>query len=770
MNSLASPSDVSSSLSSNNDNRPSNSLTRRNTSSASAAQKRTGGADSHSDSDSQFDSAMESHPNSDSESDPDLESPGQDKNVATLPHDIRRLCVQPQSSHQPSLTATERTQSMTIGREHGHRHADQDLGMDLDQDLYGLSALAAAARQMPRREPLPQRTSSSVHDDSNASESEGSLALEGIDSARQWPSMSDEPLSFKPKHKMFGQLMSERSQREDAQYSPKQQSDHFGRGATTTTTASNLSIARTSRVKDSITKDSVPRKWICRQVPVKTLGGEMIMPIWFSEEDMLLNEPVAPIELDNDRMDMDLMGAHLHSDHHHQQVSTDDLHAHSARQKRKMKLKDMALRESRDPQDLIDLPEPMDNKRRHNDSHAKELKARYHYKEYSAGEKRFKVHNENKKEWTYKAPQDKTEFHASTRDSTPTTLVDTMPESNISSPSAGARPRPFICNIEDCGKRFVDALQLERHIERHGPKELECDLDVCGKLFSSLMLLRRHQSMVHKRRSEKWESPASTSKPRTGRSRRKEPRIVASGDVMDPSELERQPRGSVEIEQSAEDDGDDGDDDIDENEASRPLFKKELGGSKGPNVSKSPRELKSPKTKSHTPKRLAPKSDEHGSSGSDIYSNADTKGESQSSRAQRGSEDGSKAGASASSRPRPFHCTYDDCKKVFIDQIQLDRHLERHGPKELECGIEGCRKRFSAQMLLRRHQSMVHKRRSPAVPVNASTGMRYHKAALAAVAAGPLSPASSRPSVAQESPAPPSTSYSSPSPPASRQF
>ncbi|KAI8595338.1 hypothetical protein EDD21DRAFT_281864, partial [Dissophora ornata] len=57
---------------------------------------------------------------------------------------------------------------------------------------------------------------------------------------------------------------------------------------------------------------------------------------------------------------------------------------------------------------------------------------------------------------------------------------------------------------------------------------------------------------------------------------------------------------------------------------------------------------------------------------------------------------------------RPFHCTFDDCKKVFIDATQLERHLERHGPKELECGIDGCRKRFSAQMLLRRHQSMVH--------------------------------------------------------------
>ncbi|KAK3827667.1 MAG: hypothetical protein J3Q66DRAFT_434363 [Benniella sp.] len=717
---------------------------------------------------------MESHPNSDSESDPDLESqpqsPGQDKNVieATMHPDVRHIHSTHRQSH---VSEPSHAISAAIGRDHRHKQPEHDLDMDLGQGLYGLSALAAASQQMPRREPFPQRPSSIVHDDSNASESEGSLALEGIDSARQWPSMLDEPRSRKPT-KASGHMLEISTQREDAHYSPRQQRDDCGLEAVATMAVPNLSIPRTTRVKDCITKDSVPRKWICRQVPVKTLGGEMIMPIWFSEEDMLLNEPVAPIELDNDRMDMDLMNAHSHPEQQQQHLAADDLlQAHSARHKRKMKLKDMALRESRDPQDLIDLPAPMDNKRRrHHDPHLKELKTKYLSRDRSEV-KKLKVHNETKTEWMYKAPQERPESFGSTRDSTPTTPVDTMPESNMSSPSAvGPRPRPFVCNIEDCGKRFVDALQLERHIERHGPKELECDLDRCRKLFSSLMLLRRHQSMVHKRRSQKWETPVS-SKPRVGRSRRKEPRIVASGDVMDPSELERQPRGSIEVDQSA-DDGDNDDDYYDDDENQRVSSSSIKKGKESvyPSASKpvkGPKSLKESKLpKSHTPKKLAPRLEDQVGSSSDTILIAGKEEDHAPLKAQVGSDDSSRTPSQSGSRPRPFHCTYDDCKKVFIDQIQLDRHLERHGPKELECGIDGCRKRFSAQMLLRRHQSMVHKRRSAAVPVHASTGMRYHKAALAAVAAGPLTP-STRPPNSQESSAltPVSTSSRGPQPP-----
>ncbi|KAG0002587.1 hypothetical protein BGZ80_005948 [Entomortierella chlamydospora] len=454
-------------------------------------------------------------------------------------------------------------------------------------------------------------------------------------------------------------------------------------------------------------------------------------------------------------------------------MTDDPSQTHTARQKRKMKLKDMALRESRDPQDLMDLPEPMDNKRRYVDFHHKELKNRHSFKDYPSGDKRVKVHREGesglrkeKKDKQYK--RERSESHISTRDTTPTTPTDAapengsppryrrQPESNMSSPSGGPRPRPFICHIEDCGKRFVDALQLERHIERHGPKELECDLDMCGKLFSSIMLLRRHQSMVHKRRSEKWESPPGTARQRSGRSRRREPRIVASGDVMDPAELERQPRGSVEVEQSADDYGED--DDGEDDELSR------LAPKKG-NESKSPKELKQPKLpkqpkepkapnehkppKGYIPKKLAPKTEmSEGSMDVDTGPSEDGEQVGQGDgpaktvmRRTQGSvetQDVGKALVPPGPRPRPFHCTYDDCKKVFIDAIQLERHLERHGPKELECGIDGCRKRFSAQMLLRRHQSMVHKRRSPAVPVSANTGMRHQKTTGAAVPTSPL--------------------------------
>jgi hypothetical protein len=225
---------------------------------------------------------------------------------------------------------------------------------------------------------------------------------------------------------------------------------------------------------------------------------------------------------------------------------------------------------------------------------------------------------------------------------------------------------------------------------------------------------------------------------------------------MDPSELERQPRGSIEVDQSADDgDNDDDyyDDDDDENQRVSSSSIKKGKESKYSSASRPAKELKSLKEsklpRSYTPKKLAPRLEDQVGSGSDTILIAGKEEDYAPLKAQVGSEDSSRTPSQTGPRPRPFHCTYDDCKKVFIDQIQLDRHLERHGPKELECGIDGCRKRFSAQMLLRRHQSMVHKRRSPAVPVHASTGMRYHKAALAAVAAGPLAP-STRPSHSQE--------------------
>ncbi|KAI1314830.1 hypothetical protein EDD11_001655 [Mortierella claussenii] len=799
------------------------SSTRRSPSLMSSARKRASGADSHSDSESQFDSAMESHPNSDSESDPDLESrpsspqlvkPGHkfDFTPATLdPYNAIRV-MSLYSTRRQSHAGADPLVSMSMEREEarsrGSRYGHQDHREHMmhNHDLQGLDVLATAARQMPRQALGPDRSVSTL-DDSNASESEGSLALEGIDSSRKWPSMTEEP--SRPQSKLmqaaaYG-ISSERKanslthphyDQSQRRHQHQHHQSSSSTGVTTSATGSGFPMTRPSRVKETITKDSVPRKWICKQMPVKTLGGEMMMPLWFSEGDMMLNEHVAPIELDTDRMDLDLMGSnaqpghhyhHHHHHHHHHLMTEDSMQTHTARHKRKMKLQDLALRESRDPQDLLidDLAGHLDHhshsKKRHADISSKGHKSSKHSssKDHRSGEKRVKIYKEHregssvgeikirkvkkeKPEKIRKIPRERSESRFSTRDSTPTTPADhnamayegsptrvsrPLIESNMSSPSSGPRPRPYVCEMVDCGKRFVDALQLERHIERHGPKELECDLDMCGKLFSSLMLLRRHQSMVHKRRSEKWESPPGTARQRSGRSRRREPRIVASGDVMDPDELERQPRGSAEVDASV---GDYSDDEYDNGggeeeemmmmspiprlKAKEPKPPKEPKSSREPKALKRPKEpkVKQPKPpkehkppKGYIPKRMIPKTEHFdGSKGLDEARPLhDTQG---------GETEGGEAATSSTPigpRPRPFHCTYDDCKKVFIDAVQLERHLERHGPKELECGIDGCRKRFSAQMLLRRHQSMVHKRRSPAVPVSANTGMRYQKAA-----------------------------------------
>ncbi|KAI7820985.1 hypothetical protein BC939DRAFT_478616 [Gamsiella multidivaricata] len=161
----------------NTGNRTAKTLTRRGASSAaSGAQKRTAGADSHSDSDSQFDSAMTSHPNSDSESDPDLESGPQSprqakKTSAPVPSkDLQRLGVR--SAYRQGHDGDFQSRSVDTAHGHDHRYRDHDPTMDIDEGLDGLTMLAVAARQMPRREIVP-RSGISIHEDSNASESEG---------------------------------------------------------------------------------------------------------------------------------------------------------------------------------------------------------------------------------------------------------------------------------------------------------------------------------------------------------------------------------------------------------------------------------------------------------------------------------------------------------------------------------------------------------------------------------------------------------------------
>ncbi|KAF9186351.1 hypothetical protein BGZ51_007302 [Haplosporangium sp. Z 767] len=83
------------------------------------------------------------------------------------------------------------------------------------------------------------------------------------------------------------------------------------------------------------------------------------------------------------------------------------------------------------------------------------------------------------------------------------------PAPTSSSPSAGknpgsrpraipTRPRTFPCSFEGCGKAFMDKFHLKRHETRHVTQVIVCGVDGCDKAYDSISTMRRHQSMMHK--------------------------------------------------------------------------------------------------------------------------------------------------------------------------------------------------------------------------------------------------------------------------------
>ncbi|KAF9091244.1 hypothetical protein BGX27_002057 [Mortierella sp. AM989] len=60
------------------------------------------------------------------------------------------------------------------------------------------------------------------------------------------------------------------------------------------------------------------------------------------------------------------------------------------------------------------------------------------------------------------------------------------------------RPRTFPCSFEGCNKSFMDKFHLDRHEARHVTEEIVCGIDGCTKAYNSISTVRRHQSMMHK--------------------------------------------------------------------------------------------------------------------------------------------------------------------------------------------------------------------------------------------------------------------------------
>ncbi|KAG0200777.1 hypothetical protein BGX28_006238 [Mortierella sp. GBA30] len=68
------------------------------------------------------------------------------------------------------------------------------------------------------------------------------------------------------------------------------------------------------------------------------------------------------------------------------------------------------------------------------------------------------------------------------------------------------RPRTFPCSFEGCGKSFMDKFHLDRHEARHVTDEIVCGIDGCTKAYNSISTVRRHQSIMHKDKKEEIEA------------------------------------------------------------------------------------------------------------------------------------------------------------------------------------------------------------------------------------------------------------------------
>ena len=57
--------------------------------------------------------------------------------------------------------------------------------------------------------------------------------------------------------------------------------------------------------------------------------------------------------------------------------------------------------------------------------------------------------------------------------------------------------RPFVCEVDECGKRFKRQDNYKIHLEVHKNKYFKCTFDGCGKTFETGAGLRTHQSSTH---------------------------------------------------------------------------------------------------------------------------------------------------------------------------------------------------------------------------------------------------------------------------------
>ncbi|KAF9434251.1 hypothetical protein BGZ76_008321 [Entomortierella beljakovae] len=237
------------------------------------------------------------------------------------------------------------------------------------------------------------------------------------------------------------------------------------------------------------------RKWGRSGIAFQTLGGMVSIPLWTSDQDMLLNEPKPlhvqqPVPMTTGRKDSSLarlavlsqldLDMVLDIDSPERGNTPDSLDGGSPGPASSIKKK----RGSRKPQ--LDL---------------KEDNSIQNYGAYKSSTKKNSVGKRIRTDSGNSTAVDDIDGMDGEEDSAPT-----------SKPSAPTqqRPRTFPCSFEGCSKSFMDKFHLDRHEARHVTDEIVCGIDGCTKAYNSISTVRRHQSMMHKDKKHQMDAAAAS--------------------------------------------------------------------------------------------------------------------------------------------------------------------------------------------------------------------------------------------------------------------
>ncbi|KAI1296283.1 hypothetical protein EDD11_007421 [Mortierella claussenii] len=241
-----------------------------------------------------------------------------------------------------------------------------------------------------------------------------------------------------------------------------------------------------------IDRNQKARKWGKSFNAFQTLGGEVTIPLWTSDQEMLLNEPrplfvqqTIPALMTTGRKDSSLARLAVLS-----QLDVDmDLDSPER---------------GNTPDSMEGSPGPTGPQQA-----VKKKRNLKRQQQQSMTEEALNHINSNVSFKGFKGPaQYRKRVHVV--DSSATSVVgDDEDEGN--SPSTPTpvktsgrstpvptRPRKYPCSFEGCPKSFMDKFHLDRHEARHVTEEIVCGIDGCTKAYNSISTVRRHQSIVHK--------------------------------------------------------------------------------------------------------------------------------------------------------------------------------------------------------------------------------------------------------------------------------